>query len=1024
MVSNNYEDFYIRSYDASKIMYIQNNINNYMDLSKIKRCINKKVYKSKLPTSLEVDYLLSIAGKEFLCDEYKNYYTDAVINISFDYPYQINYVNKAGRNETKNMIKTKKEKGKKIIYVKTANKQTTIFDQKQLRIKLYTDGFNIKIGNKVHHYVYWQRSGSKSRLGEVLFIKQEYLSKMLDWARIHIPFKKDPNKPFKIAELKAYESLALSHLTDRITIKPEQILMIDKVFSDVQSFASVSMYDENLKDVVVNDDETITVRNEIFDGQSLIDESLITNNKCMQLLRHRFFKTAAFSTKLNLFLKDRYDNGIIDDVIKDKFGNARNINDIKLVINPSCLKLDKFKEYIKDGCTDKECYQFWLDSLSENNYTFGVVKSEHESYYLKTQRMSYQMDNCLNFTEEEWLTILNKYDFPYIELLKNDNDFLLYEMGKVSNDEESDLISHLVSKNINFVHTKLFKDKKKSFIDQYIDDLQKGYVKVLGGYCTLLANPYEMLLAITGELTFNDNSVKALHKGWEVYTPMFNNGEMLAAFRNPNICAGNAMACTNVYHDEFKWFNLTNEIAIINPAGCDIMNRLQGCDFDSDNALFTNDDIVVAHAKEAMIKYSTPINKIEVKDNGKNNRYYTNESMSEVDHLLSNNQIGFVINRSQLLNSYYFDLLNNKDKLYEREKEIYIKYNKKVDLLTELYKAISLLSSLSQIEIDRAKHYVAISTEDVVAAKTEWLLKLLQSKESVSVNKKNLNKEESALYKLISDMIKKYIYDIANNKYIAAPDLKKEDYECIKDMIADYFNRKEIEYDKVYVDTNFEKDLNKDLKKLLSKKSYLDIVPNFYVKITSKEVLPINRSSLQNKYFDCGMDRLLNVLKNNIPKQRQKSSKIPLSQLLVFSDDNRSGSKYNAVKELICKLDKDIRSQMFKVKEKRISKHDLIENCLVQLPNDINKSTLIPLLLASLGEDVNGNNSTITNELKNTKCLMFSVLFAKYKNRFDEIFKDISDGKENIKIILASDEDNENIIQKFGVCFKKVGQPS
>lgn len=107
-------------------------------------------------------------------------------------------------------------------------------------------------------------------------------------------------------------------------------------------------------------------------------------------------------------------------------------------------------------------------------------------------------------------------------------------------------------------------------------------------------------------------------------------------------------------------------------------------DYDSDTLLLTNNKVVVSKSFECL-KYPTPINM--VKGDSKK-RLNTMEELADLDCVLSNNFIGKIINKSQIINSYMWDL-----KAKGADKEL-------IDLL---YSYSSQLSSLSQIELDKAK---------------------------------------------------------------------------------------------------------------------------------------------------------------------------------------------------------------------------------------------------------------------------------------------------------------------------------
>ena len=66
-----------------------------------------------------------------------------------------------------------------------------------------------------------------------------------------------------------------------------------------------------------------TIKNDIWDGESLLDESVFSDNyadKHMLLLRNKFFKSCGFKTKLQKWFKDK--NITLDDLKATIFWKA------------------------------------------------------------------------------------------------------------------------------------------------------------------------------------------------------------------------------------------------------------------------------------------------------------------------------------------------------------------------------------------------------------------------------------------------------------------------------------------------------------------------------------------------------------------------------------------------------------------------------------------------------------------------------------------------------------------------------
>lgn len=625
--------------------------------------------KGSLPYSLESIYLDSLtAGKEIQSYKRNKQYTKAIINVTFDNK----YIAKAKENEEDKDLSTK-----------------------EIREELYNNGF-ILDGCR---YVLYKRSGSKARNGQVLFIKEEYFEDMMLWSRLGLTFTKGTNKEdseeVDIASLKAYESLTLSSIESTIKINPNSILLVEDIDSKFSELASVT---ELVGGELITTTKEIELSNSIFDGEGLMDESLFTGaleGKSMALLRARFLKSCVFNTKIQEFF---IDNNIKEVV--DMFGNVHNAKDIKIITTPNSLKFLKFSYKIG---TKEEAYNYWKANVGN---MFGICKWDKGSHFENGyNQLSYQMLNSIEFTKEE-IKELTKEELEYVNLLKNDLEVFKRHISLQEDSCSKDLMLNLLAINNKVANTKMFKEFRRNNIKSYINRLRQGKIKIANtDYCTILGNPVELLYHAIGRLESDNNeTIKYMDGKNEVYCRAYRDGEELCGFRNPHVCSGNVLYVVNKYRDEYKYFNLSDNIVIVNAVGFGIQDRLQGCDYDSDTVLLTNNKILVSKAREST-KYPTPVNRVTA---DKTKRYYNNADMANVDYAISVNLIGDIINTSQKLNSYYWDLKFNNRNAIGKEKEILDKD------LDELYSLISLCSSLSQIEIDKAKKFYDIDMSEIL----------------------------------------------------------------------------------------------------------------------------------------------------------------------------------------------------------------------------------------------------------------------------------------------------------------------
>ncbi len=644
------DGFYIQNLQANKIYQYNKNENVSYDTTKINR---KYLYIGSLSFSLDVIKLYDICPKEFYIEN-KKQYSDVIINVEFDYDLN-------GES-----TKTKKEYIKDEIVDKKV-RGTKLKSKDNLRLYLYENGFTVNDCK----YVMYKRTASKARQGSALFIKEKYFSEMQRWSHLNIDFGKD--EPVELASLKSYAALSLSSLEDVLIINPDQILMIDDQKSTCQKLFSVT---ELVDGELVTKTKIDTIENILHDGMSLIDDSILPDNgKCMFLLRQRWFKSAGFRCDLQSYFKDK---GITE--VDDKYrGCKMDVKNIKMITTPSSLKLYNFRNKIEKDFKET-FFEYWIKNIDN---TFGVCKNEKPSHFDEKQRLSYQIINTLPLSPVD-VEELAADELKYISWLKNELAVFLRHTSLYKPLETHTLLQNLVSVNPEAERTKEFKSYRQHTISKYVEDLRQGHIKIAGSdYAVMCGNPIEMLSATCGE-----TDIKPLHIGYEVYCPKFPDGTEIALFRSPHICSGNVLVCKNKYHEEFKYLKMTDNIVICNGFNTDAAERASGADYDSDQILCTSNPLIVKRSKECAI-YPTPIKKIPLeKAYRKNNA----EESAKIDIICQQSQknIGCVVNWSQILNSYFFEEYNT------------IRDEGKLQFI---YNNISLLSSMSQLELDRVKKY-------------------------------------------------------------------------------------------------------------------------------------------------------------------------------------------------------------------------------------------------------------------------------------------------------------------------------
>ncbi len=567
--------------------------------------------------------------------------------------------------------------------------------KKELREYLYENGFNCN----GKHYVRFKRSSGSARVGKCLFIDERLYPPLHAWEMCGLDIQ--DGQSIDLAALESYISLPTSSAIDIIDIDPRNILIIPDYDSNVQEESIiVEMDDKN--DICVREG-VANISNSIFDGQSLIDMSIMGKYSCygMMLLRNRFFKSCCFNTNLQQWFRD---NNItnISQLHPESITFASRIEDIKLVTTPNSIK------YIKFGSlTD------WLTNIDS---TFSVVKHDKKTHYFDGRMVQahYQLLNTLQLSETEIKKLLNP-SLEYVNYLNTDTDVLKYHIKCEIQDNEAEIDNVLTNKNeivykmlnisSDFANTKYFYDFKKETCKSYLKNLKMGHILIDGNYSVLFGNPYEMLLHTLG--AFSGES--SLPPG-NIHTRRYPYGKKLLGCRSPHISTSNILITTNMKHDLIDiYFNLTPEIVCINAIKENILERLSGADFDSDQMIVTDNEILITAALRNYNVFKIPANLVKAR---KSQRYYTNENKADLDYKTSENKIGEIVNLSQELNTMMWEYINKSNKrlidCYEDVKD--------------LYYDICILNVLSCIEIDKAKKEFDISSDkEIRKIKKRWM---------------------------------------------------------------------------------------------------------------------------------------------------------------------------------------------------------------------------------------------------------------------------------------------------------------
>lgn len=619
-----------------------------------------RLFKIYLDNSLDLIELEKaykrICRKKFsFQDKNENEYTLAVINLKFNYTY---------KSQEGNLIK-----------------------MKDLREHFYENGFHLD----GIHYVRYKRSVGSSREGKCLFIDERLYRYMTKWSECGLKLRKD------LASWESYRALSLSSIKGTIEIPLDSILFVP----DYKSIFTEEVISVELKDgKLVAEQKQTQITNDIWDGESLLDEGVFEKyyaDKHMLLLRNKFFKSCAFRTRLQKWFKD---NNITLESLKARgfVTLAEDIHQIVLVTTPNSLKYLKFA----GGLTEKNIRKW----AAHTDSAFGVVKYDKGTRFFhgKMVQSSYQLINTLSLSEEEVKHLLQP-SIDYTSLLRRDIDFMRYHFTDAfarekEGEEEhmdglaerADVIFTLMHKYPHFDETELYANFRNDVVRCMKERLKRGHILLNGTNATLFGNGTELLKYLAGE------EMTSELKPGQIRCERFVNGTKLLCARSPHITMGNLYCVENALSGGiWDYFDLGENIVCVNAIGENIQQRLNGCDYDSDTMLITDDKLLVNAAARYKDFFKVPVCNIKAEEK-------TEQTLSKLDHDTSVNKIGEIVNLSQKLNSILWDELHKGAEEGE---------------MLSVYEDICKLAVLSGLEIDKAKR----SFENISVSKELTMLR-------------------------------------------------------------------------------------------------------------------------------------------------------------------------------------------------------------------------------------------------------------------------------------------------------------
>lgn len=785
----------------------------------------------------------------------------------------------------------------------------------ELRTYLYKEGFNLEGVD----FVQFARSSSKSRKGEVLFIKETLHKEIQEWMRLGFEFEED--SPVDLVSLRAYESLISSGIQSTVNIDVNSILLVEDLQSTFEIKTPIKVIrkgaDGKLKVDIEEPKEkdTFKITNDIFDGESLMDYKTFFEGKdySFMLLRNHMFKSAGFSFDIQQFMRDNCPEGVEFEKwkIKDMYGKSILAKNVRIITTPNSCKFIKFAYLMTDNKSykgfeklplkeqkkaEKAIYNTWKKKAGT---IFGVCKYEKESIHTfdndfedSVHRLSYQICNTL-ITDEIGMKELAQEEVHYINKLNTDNEAFIAYLERTSNDNNSNrLYVELYRHNEEFQYTSMFKDFKYTTLNSYKKKVKRGSIHISGAeYAVMCSNPLELAKWAIGQ--FDNKNLEAIAlKGDQVYTKLFPFGDEISAFRNPHSSASSIYTCTNTYSDSIHEYmeNISKNIIIVNAIGTTLQEQCGGADFDSDSLLISNNKSLLKLTIDSDGMYPTVVSGITQKQ--ANSYTYSPEAMAIADERISKSGrlIGEVANLGQLAFSIHQHL-----KIEGKEK----KANK---VLSQVDKICSLQTCV----IDMAKKEFDVKIQSEISSIRNELNKYIQDFKKFKLNKnviyvKYIGKTstKSKLRQVIS-ITKPKFFEYVEAKKITKERKSKRNRKV--KVVYDYFNTPMDYLQKIIDDTKsttstrtieLKKIMNPEIKRSEANRNQLP-----ELKALAKEVdsyfIELNLKNIEN-------DELMSNATKATAKFKKKLSKLKINAetIYVLIDDMYNNKKTEKSSKMI-----------------------------------------------------------------------------------------------------------------------------
>lgn len=274
-------------------------------------------------------------------------------------------------------------------------------------------------------------------------------------------------------------------------------------------------------------------------------------------------------------------------IVKDAWGNEVDVREVELILTTSMVKL--WDSYA--SCDE------YINKSIENGYTFGIAKTCPKE--LETERnLNYQFIQSYDLEDEDIEELIAPTMNEIKDVLGGDwRKTVLFLKGAGLNADNIERIDDDFIKAImiepKMVDDPFVQNTVYQLIRNRINEAKVGVLKVHGNYSIVSGDPYSLCQSIFGlEITGLLKSGEIYNQYWADYR-----AEKLACFRAPMTCHNNIRLVVPVGNDTVRyWYQYMKTCTIFNSWDT-ASNALNGCDFDGDLVMLTDNSVLVNKLK-------------------------------------------------------------------------------------------------------------------------------------------------------------------------------------------------------------------------------------------------------------------------------------------------------------------------------------------------------------------------------------------------------------------------------------------